>query len=66
MKYLKWEELSKKEQEQATETYFSIREEEECRLRNETNDDYPFPMNASILPECLFIRNNNGYVDIVI
>ena len=65
-KYLKWNDLTLSEQEQAKETYLSIREHEEDRSRDETTQDYPEPMDWRGVRYCLFERKENGYIDVII
>lgn len=64
VKYLKWNDLTDDEKEQAKESYIGIREWEEQRDRNDvtSNTDYNNPINTDILVNCTFERTESGYI----
>lgn len=64
--FLKWNDLTKAEQEQAKETYIRIREDEEERDRNEITNDYPEPIDSTGVEGCSFERQADGYIDVII
>lgn len=66
MKILTWENLTKEEQKQTTETYLYIREIEEDRLRNEVTEDYPEPIDKDGVKDCKFERDEYGYIVVII
>lgn len=66
MNYLKWEDLTDAEKEQALNSYLCIREEEEQRDRNEVTDEYPNPMDWRAVKSCKFERQSNGYISVII
>lgn len=63
---LKWDDLTDKEKEMAREQYIHIREWEERRKRNKTNQDYPHTISIKAVEECTFerIENNKIWVNI--
>lgn len=63
---LTWDDLSLIEQEQAKEQYLSIRENKEQRGRDEVTEEYPEPMDWRGVKECSFIRDDKGYIDVLI
>lgn len=63
---LSWSDLTEEEKEQAKETYLCIREIEEDRPRNEITQDYNKPIDQSYAKYCKFIRNNKGYIEVII
>lgn len=65
MKYLKWNDLTKDEKIQATETYLTIREEEEQRNRCDVLGDYSQPIDWAAVTGCRFERKD-GYVEVII
>jgi len=63
---LKWNDLTDEEKDMAREQYVHIREWEEGRNRNETNQDYSEPIDIKGVEECTFerIENNQIWVNI--
>ena len=61
-----WDDLKDYEKEQVINTYLCIREVEEGRDRNEVTQDYPEPMDWRFVKGCRFLRNGNGYVEVII
>lgn len=61
-----WEDLSAEERKLALEQYICIREREEGRARDETNNDYPVPIDGSYVECCTFVRMPNGGIEVVI
>ena len=62
--YRRWEDLTLEQKEQATETYLILRETEEGRGRNETNPDYPDPIDPKGVESCTFSILGDGYVQV--
>ena len=56
-KILMWNDLEPWEQEVAKEQYLFIREQEEERARDEITEEYPYPMDWTLVKECTFTRN---------
>ena len=63
---LDWNDLNIYEQAQAKEQYLCIRETEEQRGRDEITKEYPNPMDWRFVKECLFKRNEQGFIDVLI
>ena len=63
---LRWNDLTNKEKEIAREQYTHIREWEEGRKRNKTNQDYTHMISIKAVEECTFerIENNQIWVNI--
>lgn len=63
---LKWDDLTDKEKEMAREQYIHIKEWEERRKRNKTNQDYSPILSIKAVEECTFerIENNQIWVNI--
>ena len=61
---VKWDDLTEAEKEQARESYICIREEEECRNRDELTEKYPYPINSDCVECCKgFYRDlETGYI----
>ena len=67
MKFYTWNELTSDEQDVAREQYISIREAEEERTRDEVNDEYPNPIDASYVEfGCDFFKDEYGNVQVII
>lgn len=68
MKFLRWNDLTEEEKEQATESYIAVREWEEERNRDDvtSNTDYDNPIDVDMLECCRFKRTESGYIEIYI
>lgn len=58
MNYIYYQDLSDKEKEQATQTYISIRAEEEQKQESQVN--------SQGVESCKFIREDDGYISVII
>lgn len=68
-KFLRWDDLTPAEQEQARESYICIREYEECRDRDDviSNPDYDYPIDGDYVECCKFERDEEtGYIWVII
>lgn len=66
LRHWSWDDLTSEQKEQATEEYLCIREAEEDRGRNETNKDYPDPIDPEGVKNCSFRIQADGYVMVLI
>lgn len=58
MQYIFYNELTQEEKEQATQTYISIRAEEEQKQEKDVN--------SKGVEFCKFIREDDGYISVII